>query len=185
MLCVIITLSPSIPINPHLFTVVVPNILFSPSHENGSVKFWDVTAGAMKLIYELSTANLFIGQDPDALIDDFSDFKWPPYKKVSSYDIFEDDSRLAVRFIELCPFSRTLCVGGSGGQVLTFSLNLLASDVRLEVCLYGNMRMGHCIPSIVCVYIYMYVCHQSISPPLGSPLFDSSHFPSPPTFLVC
>ena len=87
----------------------------------------------MRLIYELTTANLFVGQEPEPGLDDFSDFKWPPYKKVSSYDNFEDDARLAVRFIEMCPFSRTLCVGGSGGQVLTFSLNLLTTDIRLEV----------------------------------------------------
>ena len=104
----------------------------SPSHEDGSVKFWDVT-GSMRLLYELTTANLFVGQDPDITLDDFSDFKWPPYKKVSSYDNFEDDARLAVRFIEMCPYSRTLCVAGGGGQVLTFSLNLMPSDIRLEV----------------------------------------------------
>ena len=115
--------------------------IFFYSHENGSVKFWDVTPGAMRLIYELPTANLFVGQEPEQVMDDFSDFKWPPYKKVSEYDTFEDDSRLAVRFIELCPFSRTLCVGGGGGQVLTFSLNLLAADIRLEVWLYLSMNV--------------------------------------------
>lgn len=103
------------------------------SHENGCVKFWDVTAGAMRLIYELTTANLFVGQDPEPSLDDFSDFKWPPYKKVSEYDNLEDDSRLAIKFVDMCPFSRTLCVGGNGGQVLTFSLNLLTTDIRLEV----------------------------------------------------
>ena len=122
------------------------------------MKFWDVTAGAMRLIYELTTADLFVGQEPEPTLDDFSDFKWPPYKKVSSYDPFEDDARLAVKFIEMCSFSRTLCVGGSGGQVLTFSLNLLTSDIRLAVwenacmgeCMYGGMhvwgnaRMGEC-----------------------------------------
>ena len=111
-------------------------------HENGTVKFWDVTAGAMRLIYELTTADLFVGQEPEPTLDDFSDFKWPPYKKVSSYDPFEDDARLAVKFIEMCSFSRTLCVGGSGGQVLTFSLNLLTSDIRLAV--WENARMGEC-----------------------------------------
>jgi lethal(2) giant larvae protein len=115
--------------------------LFVTGHENGSVKFWDVTPGAMRLIYELPTANLFVGQEPEQVMDDFSDFKWPPYKKVSEYDTFEDDSRLAVRFIELCPFSRTLCVGGGGGQVLTFSLNLLAADIRLE-CAKAEIFMG-------------------------------------------
>ena len=112
-------------------------------HENGSVKFWDVTAGAMRLIYELTTADLFVGQEPEPTLDDFSDFKWPPYKKVSSYDPFEDDARLAVKFIEMCSFSRTLCVGGSGGQVLTFSLNLLSNDIRLAV--WENACMGECM----------------------------------------
>ena len=97
------------------------------------VKFWDVTTGAMRLIYELKTANLFVGQEPEVLLDDFADFKWPPYRKVSSYDPFEDDPRLAIRFIEFCHFSRTLCVGGNGGQVITFSLNSLPNDIKLEV----------------------------------------------------
>ena len=94
----------------------------------------------MQLIYELRTANLFLGQEPEA-VDDFADFRWPPYKKVSSYDPFEDDPRLAIKFIEMCPFSRTLCVAGNGGQVLTFSLNLLSSDIRLEVWVHGLMTV--------------------------------------------
>ena len=97
------------------------------------INFWDVTTGAMRLVYELKTANLFVGQEPDALMDDFADFKWPPYRKVSSYDPFEDDPRLAIKFIEFCPFSRTLCVGGNGGQVITFSLNPMPNEVKLEV----------------------------------------------------
>ena len=98
------------------------------------VRFWDVTTGAMRLIYELKTANLFLGEDIDpALLDDFADFSWPPYRKVSSYDPFEDDSRLSIRFIEFCPFSRTLCVGGAGGQVITFTLNPIPSEIKLKV----------------------------------------------------
>lgn len=134
----------------------------------------------MRLIYELPTANLFVGQEPEPSLDDFSDFKWPPYKKVGSYDNFEDDSRLAVRFIDMCPFSRTLCVGGGGGQVLTFSLNLLATDIRLEVCAYWGMG--------VCISEHLTSLHWSIYPnkltirlpfPLPSPLSLSPFFPSP------
>ena len=105
------------------------------SHENGMVRFWDVTTGAMRLIYELKTANLFSGEDIDpAMLEDFADFKWPPYRKVSSYDPFEDDARLSVKFIEFCPFTHTLCIGGAGGQVVTFSLNPMPSEIRLQVC---------------------------------------------------
>ena len=103
-------------------------------HESGEVKFWDVTTGAMRLIYQLQTANLFAGQESQSeLMEDFSDFKWPPYFKVSSYDPFEDDPRLAIKCIEFCAFSRTLCVGGNGGQIITFSLNPVPSEVSLEV----------------------------------------------------
>ena len=110
------------------------------SHENGMVRFWDVTTGAMRLIYELKTANLFVGQEPEANLREFEEFSWPPYRKVSSYDPYEDDPRLAVKFIEFCPHSRTLCVGGNGGQVITFSLNPLPNEIRLEVSIVFSSR---------------------------------------------
>ncbi len=89
------------------------------------------------MIHELKTAILFVGQEPDAdaMNEEFSDYNWPPYRKVSSYDPFEDDPRLAVKFVEFSPHSKTLCVGGSGGQVITFSLNSLPSEIHLEVSL--------------------------------------------------
>ena len=113
-----------------------------PSHENGMIKFWDVTNGAMRLIYELKTANLFVGQEPEAPMREFEEFSWPPYRKVSSYDPFEDDPRLAIKYVDFCPLSRTLCVGGSGGQVLTFSLNPLPNEIRLEVSLLYCSAVG-------------------------------------------
>jgi len=113
---------------PTAFDIVITG------HENGMIKFWDVTNGAMRLIYELKTANLFVGQEPEAPMREFEEFSWPPYRKVSSYDPFEDDPRLAIKFVDFCPLSRTLCVGGSGGQVLTFSLNPLPNEIRLECC---------------------------------------------------
>ena len=94
----------------------------------------------MRLIYELKTANLFLGEDIDpALLDDFADFSWPPYRKVSSYDPFEDDARLSIKFIDFCPFSRTLCIGGAGGQVVTFALNPIPGEVKLQV---GTMNFN-------------------------------------------
>ncbi len=95
----------------------------------------------MRLIYELKTANLFVGQEPEVSLDDFADFKWPPYRKVSSYDPFEDDPRLAVKFIEFCAISKTLCIGGNGGQVITFSFSPLPNDISLEV----SRPVGACI----------------------------------------
>ncbi len=116
------------------------------SHENGSVKFWDVTCGSMRMVHELKTAILFVGQEPDtdAMNEEFSDYNWPPYRKVSSYDPFEDDQRLAVRFVEFSAHSKTLCVGGNGGQVITFSLNSLPSEIHLEV----SVEPAQCIPPV-------------------------------------
>ncbi|KAL5473149.1 hypothetical protein EMCRGX_G027597 [Ephydatia muelleri] len=102
-------------------------------HENGVVRFWDVTTMAMKLIHELKTANLFIGCEPESFQDDtFSDFKWPPYRKVSTYDPFEDDPRLAIKNVELDVYDQTLCIGGNSGQVVVFSFRKESSDVHLQ-----------------------------------------------------
>lgn len=118
------------------------------------IKFWDVTTGSMRLITELRTANLFVGQEPLNLTDEFSDFRWPPYRKVSSYDPYEDDPRLAIKFIELCPFSKTLCVGGSGGQVVTFSFNPTPNSVKLEVKWLLLVRVYTHVHVLVLVLVY-------------------------------
>ncbi len=100
----------------------------------------------MRMVHELKTAILFVGQEPDtdAMNEEFSDYNWPPYRKVSSYDPFEDDQRLAVRFVEFSAHSKTLCVGGNGGQVITFSLNSLPSEIHLEV----SVEPAQCIPPV-------------------------------------
>ena len=95
----------------------------------------------MRLIYEFKTSNLFVGQEPESsLLEEFSDFKWPPYHKVSVYDPFEDDPRLAIRMIEFCPNSRSLCIGGNGGQVISFSLNPFPNEVSVQV---GQVLVQH------------------------------------------
>ena len=103
-------------------------------HANGSIKFWDVTSPAMVLLLDLKTAPIFSNPDSnEGDLDMFSEFTWPPYRKVSSYDPFDDDTRLSIKFIEFCPHSRKLCAGGEGGQVLTFALNTMPADVRVAV----------------------------------------------------
>lgn len=108
---------------------------WSISHEDGSVRFWDVTSPAMTLLHELKTAIIFSNLDSDAVesMGMFSEFSWPPYRKVGAFDIFDDDERLAIRQIDFCPFSQKLCIGGAAGQVLTFAFNPHASDVKVQV----------------------------------------------------
>ena len=109
--------------------------LISCSHTNGTVKFWDITSSAMYLIFEIKTNTLFHGSD-DVEFDDmaFSEFQWPPYRKVGTYDPFDDDTRLSIRLIEFCPYSCKLCVAGEGGQTLTYAFNPMEAEIRVEVC---------------------------------------------------
>ena len=87
----------------------------------------------MNLVLELKTAPIFLTSEEAGDVDMFSEFTWPPYRKVSSYDPFEDDVRLSIKFIEFCPHTRKLCVAGEGGQVVTFALNPMQADVRVAV----------------------------------------------------
>lgn len=132
----------------------------SSSHSNGSIKFWNTTSSAMDLVFELKTSSIFQNSDGEDFDEEaFSEFQWPPYRKVGSYDPFDDDTRLSIRFIEFCPFSLKLCIGGEGGQALTFAFNPEPAEVRVEV------SVSHYL------YVYYYYHH---SPPLYSP---SSSFP--------
>lgn len=88
----------------------------------------------MDLIYELKTSAIFQNSDGEEFDEAaFSEFQWPPYRKVSSYDPYDDDTRLSIRFIDFCPFSLKLCIGGEGGQALTFAFNPEPAEVRVEV----------------------------------------------------
>ena len=109
-------------------------ILSIVRHADGSIKFWDTTSSAMYQIFEVKTEPIFQTSDNDVMdFAVFSEFQWPPYRKVSTYDPFDDDSRLAIRLIEFCPYTCKLCVGGEGGQVLTFAFNPFPAEVRVEV----------------------------------------------------
>lgn len=89
----------------------------------------------MTLIHELNTAIIFSNPEADMMesMGIFSEFSWPPYRKVGAFDQFDDDERLAIRQLEFCPYTHKLSVGGAGGQVLTFALNPMASDVIVQV----------------------------------------------------
>jgi lethal(2) giant larvae protein len=89
----------------------------------------------MYLIFEVKTNTIFVSLEGDEMdFDDaaFSEFQWPPYRKVGSYDPYDDDNRLSIRMIDFCPYMCKLCVAGEGGQVLTFAFNSSLAEVRVE-----------------------------------------------------
>ena len=103
-------------------------------------------------MFEVPTANLFKldGDHPTLLTRESVDkeqegeeFEWPPYKKVGSYDPLGDDPRLSVTSIEFCLSSRSLCVGGVGGQVILFALASTSNEVTVEVRVAG--QSDHCV----------------------------------------
>ena len=93
-------------------------------HEDGSVKFWDVSSLSFNLLYTISTAQLFQSDfDDGPPPEDDEDEDWPPFKKVGKFDSFTDDPRFVIQKLLLCPVSLTLVVGGSGGQLIIYDIS--------------------------------------------------------------
>uniref|UniRef100_A0AAU8EGR6 Lethal (2) giant larvae n=1 Tax=Grapholita molesta TaxID=192188 RepID=A0AAU8EGR6_GRAMO len=97
--------------------------LLLTGHEDGSVRFWDVTGVAMTPLYKYTTAQLFSGEEIGETNDSQTDEEeWPPFKRVGTFDPYSDDPRLAVKRVILCPLSGMLTVGGAAGHVVIASL---------------------------------------------------------------
>lgn len=71
-------------------------------HQDGSIKFWDSSAGTLQVLYKLKTAKIF--ERP----------------RTRSMDGAPDDDPLAVQIISLCAESRRLCIAGASGHVILF-----------------------------------------------------------------
>ena len=89
-------------------------------------------------LFEVATASVFDLPDDGSIQDeDQGDgFLWPPYRKVGQYDPFSDDQRLAITILEFCMTSHILCIGGTGGQVLLFTLANTKKSSKIEVRKY-------------------------------------------------
>ena len=59
-------------------------VLFDFRHEDGTVRFWDASSTAMKMIYKMGTAAIF-GCDFAAADQSNADGEeeWPPFRKVT------------------------------------------------------------------------------------------------------
>lgn len=95
--------------------------LLLTGHEDGSVRFWDVTHMCMQLVYRLNTAEYF--QTESAPPEDPDEENWPPFRKVGTFDPYSDDPKLGIQKIFMCANKEILVVAGTAGQVLLMSMS--------------------------------------------------------------
>nr|XP_006817104.1 PREDICTED: lethal(2) giant larvae protein homolog 1-like isoform X3 [Saccoglossus kowalevskii] len=98
--------------------------LLLTGHEDGTVRFWDASTVALKLIYKLNTSNVFMSESEHAEgnAGGEGDDDWPRFRKVGSFDPYSDDPRLGIQKIILCSVTGKLVVAGTAGQVICLNL---------------------------------------------------------------
>ncbi|CAK1595865.1 unnamed protein product [Parnassius mnemosyne] len=107
--------------------------LLLTGHEDGSIRFWDVSGVAMTPLYKYTTAQLFSGEEIGENNDSQNDEEeWPPFKRVGTFDPYSDDPRLAVKRVILCPLSGMLTIGGAAGHIVIASLKTSPSTAEVK-----------------------------------------------------
>ncbi|XP_077270227.1 syntaxin-binding protein tomosyn isoform X7 [Temnothorax americanus] len=94
------------------------NEIILTGHADGSIKFWDASAGTLQVLYKLKTAKFF--------------------EKTKTRSLDSEEDPLAIQLIFLCPESRKLAIAGSGKHVVLFKFKRVESMsevVTLEICL--------------------------------------------------
>ncbi|KAL7296607.1 hypothetical protein TKK_0010028 [Trichogramma kaykai] len=97
------------------------NEIILTGHADGSIKFWDASAGTLQVLYKLKTAKLF--------------------EKSRTRSLDNEEDPLAIQLIFLCPESRKLAVVGAGRHVVLFKFKKVESMsevVTLEVFLVAD-----------------------------------------------
>ncbi|XP_043507467.1 syntaxin-binding protein 5 isoform X11 [Frieseomelitta varia] len=97
------------------------NEIILTGHADGSIKFWDASAGTLQVLYKLKTAKLF--------------------EKGRTRSIDSEEDPLAIQLIFLCPESRKLAIAGSGRHVVLFKFKKVESMsevVTLEISLTAD-----------------------------------------------
>lgn len=97
------------------------------SHADGSVKFWDASAGTLQVLYKLKTNKVF--EKPQN----------------RSLDGVSDEDPFAIQLISFCPESRKLCVAGASSYVILFKFRKLESLSETCVSLIRTFRTGEVI----------------------------------------
>ncbi|XP_052759396.1 lethal(2) giant larvae protein homolog 1 isoform X2 [Galleria mellonella] len=107
--------------------------LLLTGHEDGSVRFWDVTGVAMTPLYAYTTAPLFSGEEIGENNDSQNDEEeWPPFRRVGTFDPYSDDPRLAIKRVILCPLSGMLTIGGAAGHIVIATLKNASSTAEVK-----------------------------------------------------
>lgn len=88
-------------------------------HADGSIKFWDASAGTLQVLYKLKTAKVF---------------EKPRSRSVDGVD----EDPFAIQLISLCPESRKLCVAGASSHVVLFKFRKLESVSETAVSLISR-----------------------------------------------
>uniref|UniRef100_A0A1Q3FYQ5 Putative tomosyn n=1 Tax=Culex tarsalis TaxID=7177 RepID=A0A1Q3FYQ5_CULTA len=83
-------------------------------HQDGSIKFWDSSAGTLQVLYKLKTSKIF------------------EKSRVRSMDVSDDDP-LSISAISLCAESRKLCIATSSGHVVLFKFRRAESTGDIAV----------------------------------------------------
>ncbi|XP_046669379.1 syntaxin-binding protein 5 isoform X6 [Homalodisca vitripennis] len=85
------------------------NEIILTGHADGSIKFWDASAGTLQVLYKLKTNKVF--EKP----------------RTRSVDGGAEEDPFAIQLISLCPESRKLCVAGASSYVILFKFRKLES----------------------------------------------------------
>lgn len=107
-------------------------------HEDGTVQFWEAGSVSLRLLYKLSTAQLFVSEDLGGEGAAAEDDDWPPFRKAGLFDPYSDDPRLGVKKMQMCPYTGTLVVAGTAGQVLVMAPATEPKDL-LPQCIDINL----------------------------------------------
>uniref|UniRef100_A0AAR5PSI1 Lethal giant larvae homologue 2 domain-containing protein n=1 Tax=Dendroctonus ponderosae TaxID=77166 RepID=A0AAR5PSI1_DENPD len=82
-------------------------------HADGSIKFWDASAGTLQVLYKLKTSKIF--------------------EKPKSRSTESEEDPFAINLISLCPESRKLCVAGASSHVMLFTYKKTESSDEVMV----------------------------------------------------
>ncbi|KAL5473173.1 hypothetical protein EMCRGX_G027621 [Ephydatia muelleri] len=119
-----------------MFPAKENHTLLLSGHENGSVKFWDITDVSTKLIYSLECAHFF--KTADSELGQSEDQQASQFRQVGFWDPRYDDDQLVVTALSL--LEDELLVGFHGGIVLHLRLSTQSAHFTIPVVRASILR---------------------------------------------